>query len=501
MDRESQSSEREDDIAVKVDGVSKIYELWSSPSARLAYPLLSRANRIFPGSRWLREKRANLVREFYALKAISFEIKRGESWGFIGVNGSGKSTLLKIISGNLRPSAGRVEVDGKVGILDVSSGMHGDFTGMENIRLKASLMGMSPREIERSVPEIIEFADIGDFIYQPVKTYSSGMAARLGFAIMAHADTDILITDEALAVGDAFFVQKCMRFIRDYLKRGTFLFVSHSTNDVINLCQKAVWLENGLIRAIGSAKEVAEAYLSSNNMKISHRYLAEKGLAAPVETEPGAMGVTVDAADLTLSQPELAERANARAPRKFRDPRLDVLNASTLRNDIEIPPFDPDVAGVGVGGARIIDVRFEDMDGDPLSCVIGGEAVRLVLEIETERELLSPIAGFLVKDRLGQAIFGDNTFLVTRDRPFRVPAGARFTAEFQFAMPLLPVGAYVIRAALADGDETNCAFLHSIDDALLFRSVTSGSRHGLVGVPMEGIRMALIPGERASDAR
>ena len=162
-------------------------------------------------------------REFYALNNISFEIKKGESMGFVGVNGSGKSTLLKIISGNLRPSSGFVEVNGKVVILDYSSGFHGELTGRENIFIKASILGLTKKQINECYDSIVEFAEIGDFINQPVKIYSSGMTSRLGFAIIAHVNADIIITDEALAVGDIFFVQKCMRFIREFLKKGNFL--------------------------------------------------------------------------------------------------------------------------------------------------------------------------------------------------------------------------------------------------------------------------------------
>jgi homopolymeric O-antigen transport system ATP-binding protein len=476
------------DIAVRVRGVTKTYGIWSSPKARLAHPVMSLAAQVLPFSRLARSveyRQRNMYRDFHALHEISLDIRKGESWGFVGVNGSGKSTLLKIISGNLRPSSGWVEVDGKVAILDYGAGFNGEFTGRENVYLKASIMGLSHRQIDERFASIAAFADIGEFIEQPVKTYSSGMSARLGFAIMAHVDADIMITDEALAVGDAFFVQKCMTHIRAFLRKGTFLFVSHSVNDVVALCQKAVWLEHGRVRAIGSAREVTDAYMSSVVLRQSSQYLGGDVLqdgasavaqAAPLEAPPDARQ--------GLRQPELARLTHSHPPRVVRDPRLEYLNRSRWRNDIEVPDFDPDGAGYGIGGARIEGVTLTDEAGAVLPWIIGAEVVRLKIDVRAERDLQSPMVGFQVKDRLGQTLFADNSFLITRERPFAVKAGEVYQAEFEFQMPLLPVGDYVIRVATALGVEHENAMLHVLDNALLLRSTTSGSRHGLVGVPM-----------------
>lgn len=483
------------DTALRVSSVSKTYGIWSSPKARLAHPLLTALSRVFPSSQSLRGRLEHVTqtmyREFHALSDISLEVKKGESWGFLGVNGSGKSTLLKIISGNLRPSSGQVEVEGKVAILDYGSGINGDFTGRENVYLKASILGLTNKQIDERFDSIASFADIGPFIDQPVKTYSSGMSARLGFAIMAHVDADIMISDEALAVGDAFFVQKCMAHIRSFLKHGTFLFVSHAVNDVVALCQKAVWLENGRIQAIGTAKDVADAYLSSDAMHRSRRFV-QANVPQPNDAigEPANAGGAVHG--LVLDQAKLAELSNARPARVVRDSRLEFINRSSIRNDIQLPEFSMDTPGFGVGGARIVDVGFHDDSGAALTWIVGGEMVTLTITVIAERRLNTPIVGFQVKDRLGQSLFADNTYLNTIERPFAVPAGERFRAEFRFQMPLLPVGEYVIRAAVADGSDTNNAMLHCMDNALLFRSVTSGARHGLVGVPMQHIALSLI---------
>lgn len=492
----------ESSIAVRVDHLSKSYSMWSSPKARLMRPVLNLAQRVLPFSQShierLQKRIATMHKDFYALRDVSFEIRKGESWGFVGVNGSGKSTLLKIISGNLLPTTGSVEVDGKVAILDYGAGFSGEFTGRENVYLKASMLGLTRADVDRRFSSIEAFAEIGEFIDQPVKTYSSGMQARLGFAVMAHVDADIMITDEALAVGDAFFVQKCMDHIRSFLKKGTFLFVSHSVSDVVGLCEKAVWLDHGEIRAIGSAREVTDAYISSASIKASRTFLESAGALAS-----GPSGVGSDAHNVVpepypvrgpgveLTGVRLSELAHAHTPRVVKDSRLELLNRTQWRNDIQIPEFSPDSKGFGLGGAHIERVAFEDDTGAAISWVIGGEMVRLVVELRAERDLESPIVGFQVRDRLGQSLFADNTYLVTLDNPFVVRAGQRFQAEFSFQMPLLPVGEYVIRPAVAEGTESENAMLHCIDNGLSFRSITSGARHGLVGVPMQKIRLYL----------
>lgn len=484
----------DDDVAISVEGASKNYGLWSSPSARIRYEMMRLGRHLVPSNssaaESLNARMAGIYTEFHALQDVSLQVKKGESWGVIGVNGSGKSTLLKIVAGKLRPSTGRVVVDGKVALLDYSSGLHGDFTGRENIFLKSAIMGMSRREIEAKYKSIVGFADIGEFIDQPVKTYSSGMSARLGFAIIAHTSADIIISDEALAVGDAFFVQKCMDFIRAFLKKGTFLYVTHSTNDVVNLCQKAVWLEHGRVRAIGAAKTVAEAYLSSQSLEGSRRYIAEHSVSDQNSSAEGpANGAEAGPRGrYELGQPELAQLTNARPTRIIRDPRTDLINGSAFRNDIEIPALEMS-AGFGIGGAKIEEVIIEDTNHAVLSWIIGGDLVRLCIVVRAERALRSPIIGFQVQDRLGQTLFADNTYLTTVDKPLQIAAGELFSAEFDFQMPLLPVGEYAIRAGVADGGESNNAMLHCIDTALVFRSVTSGSRHGLVGVPMQRIRI------------
>ncbi len=217
---------------IEVRGMGKVYPIYDKPHHRLMQMLLG-GNR-----RW--------YREFEALRDINFSIQRGETVGIVGRNGSGKSTLLQIICGTLAPSTGEVRVRGRVAaLLELGAGFNPEFTGRENVYLNGSVLGLTRSEIDRRFDEIAAFADIGEFIEQPVKSYSSGMAMRLAFSVMAHVDADILIIDEALAVGDAFFTQKCMRYLREFKERGTLLFVSHDSSAVTGLCERAVWLDRG----------------------------------------------------------------------------------------------------------------------------------------------------------------------------------------------------------------------------------------------------------------
>ena len=193
---------------------------------------------------------------------VSFDVRRGEVVGIIGRNGSGKSTLLQLVCGTLTPSAGQVVAKGRVAaLLELGAGFNPEFTGRENVYLNGAIMGLTTAEIDARYARIVEFADIGDFLDQPLKTYSTGMVVRLAFAVIAHVDADVLVIDEALAVGDAFFVQKCMRFLREFMKRGTILFVSHDIGAIVNLCHRALWLHKGEVMLDGSPKDVTEAYL------------------------------------------------------------------------------------------------------------------------------------------------------------------------------------------------------------------------------------------------
>lgn len=445
-------------VAISVRGVSKCYQIYATPGQRLKQFFLPRLRR------WLGLAPRDHFKEFWALHEVDFTVHRGQTVGIIGRNGSGKSTLLQIICGTLYPTDGEVRVEGRVAaLLELGSGFNPEFTGRENIFFNAGVLGQDEAVTRARLADIEAFADIGEFIDQPVKTYSSGMLVRLAFAVIAHVDADILVIDEALAVGDAFFTQKCMRFLREFMQTGTVLFVSHDTQAVKNLCNHAIWLEKGRMRQQGTAKDVSEAYL--REFYAQQQALREDApQASPVEPQ---------------------------APLPLADQRLPWLNASNLRNDLQIFPYDPQAASFGEGGAQIVGVYLCDDSGQALAWAVGGEAVRLRIVVQALQDLAQPIVGFVVKDRLGQVLFGENTYLNYQDDPLYCPAGERLVAEFAFQMPRMPAGDYTVTASIAEGTQQSHVQHHWVFDALAFRSECSSASAGLVGLPMHDVRLRL----------
>lgn len=446
----------DDEVAIRVSHLGKCYQIYNTPRDRLKQFVLPRFQHLAG------KTPVQYYREFWALKDVSFEVKKGETVGIIGRNGSGKSTLLQMICGTLTPTSGSVQTNGRIAaLLELGSGFNPEFTGRENVYMNASVLGLSNEEIDERFADIIAFADIGEFVEQPVKTYSSGMMVRLAFAVIAHVDADILVIDEALAVGDAFFTQKCMRFLRKFMENGTVLFVSHDTGSIKSLCNYAVWIEKGQVLQEGTPKDVCELYLE-----------------AFYEAQQGKNSVTRLGASKAVG--EVIE---------YKDQRSDFINNSNLRNDLQIFKFNLDCASFGSGGAQIQNVSFLDANEHTLTWIVGGEKVVLQVIAKVHQNLDSPIIGFFVKDRLGQSLFGDNTFLTYQDHPLFCQAGSELRAEFVFYMPRLPSGDYSITIAIADGTQENHEQHHWIHDALIFRSEPSSVAHGLVGVSMTKIEL------------
>lgn len=259
------------DNAIQVSGLSKCFEIYESPRARLKqfiYPFLQRC---------FGQKSKQYFQEFWALNDVSFNVKKGETVGIIGRNGSGKSTLLQIICGTLNPTHGSVETTGRVAaLLELGSGFNPEFTGRENVYLNASVLGLSQQEIDSRFDQIVEFAEIGQFIDQPVKSYSSGMYVRLAFSVIAHVDADILVVDEALSVGDMYFQSKCIALIKKLIQSGvTVLFVSHDASTVKALCQKCIYLSSGKVVDAGETERVVEAYYNSG-VQSTQKNIAQK---------------------------------------------------------------------------------------------------------------------------------------------------------------------------------------------------------------------------------
>lgn len=443
------------ETAISVNGISKFFEIYEKPSHRLLQML-------FHGRR-------QYYRPFWALSDISFEVGKGECVGIIGRNGAGKSTLLQIITGTLTPSSGSVNVKGRVAaLLELGSGFNPEFTGRENVYLNASILGLSKEEIDAKYADIIAFADIGEFVDQPVKSYSSGMVVRLAFAVVAHVDADVLIVDEALSVGDAFFTQKCMRFLRNFMKTNTVLFVSHDVAAVNSLCNRAVLLEHGRVKLQGTPKEVTEMYLEDMFESIQGK--SKQMLAKNEISENASLLLKMDEED-------------------FRDMRQDFLCASNLRNDIQVFRFNEEAASFGKGGATIEQVVLVDAEGNHLNWIVGGEIVTLRIICRAHQDLFSPIVGFHLKDRLGQSLFGDNTYLTFKEAPLDVRAGQYIGASFTFRMPVLAVGEYSFATAIAEGTQSEHIQHQWRHDALLLTSVATSASAGIMGIPMSKIRL------------
>lgn len=434
------------DISIKVSGVSKCYQIYGKPLDRLKQAL----NR----------GKKKYYRDFTAVDNVSFEVKKGETVGIIGRNGSGKSTLLQMICGTLTPTSGSVNVVGRVAaLLELGSGFNPEFTGRENVYMNASVLGLQQTEIDERYNDIVNFADIGEFIEQPIKTYSSGMVMRLAFAVIAHVDADILVIDEALAVGDAIFTQKCMRFIRKFMKCGTVIFVSHDMSSVINLCQKAIWLDEGQMRQTGDSKSVGEAYL---------KYTLQ--------------GVYGDEAK--LQEIEKSSQSSEGSAQDVSEQNADVQVNYTA--ELSIADNLSDANGWKTGVGEITSVEFESFDGDN-EVFKGGEKVRLIIRACAIQRIESPILGFLFRDKLGQELFGENTLPFTDLNPTSIDAGLEFQAEYIFSLPMLPNGEYSITTTLADGDLYNHVQHHWLHDAFIVNVFSSKVRYGLIGINFENV--------------
>lgn len=324
--------------------------------------------------------RANYHKEFVALRDVNLTVRRGECVGIIGTNGSGKSTLLKIVTGVLNPTSGTVRMEGHVSsLLELGAGFNLNYTGMENIYLNGKIMGFTREEMDRRVPEIKQFAGIGDFINQPVKNYSSGMFARLAFAVAINVDPDVLIVDEALSVGDIFFQTKCYHKFDEFRKQGkTILFVSHDLSSVIKYCDRCLLLNRGEQVAVGPCKEVVDIYRKI----MVERYQDERNLAyTSEETEPS--------------------EARADDGQTIKAPMDRVWKTSMLQN--------PEVQSYGDLSGEIVDFGIMNSHGEISSMVMKGETFTVLYRFRINRPIEHPIFAFTIRDLKGTELCGTNT--------------------------------------------------------------------------------------------
>lgn len=411
------------DFAIQANNLGKCYQIYEQPFDRLKQ------------SFWRSKRR--FYREFWALRDVSFEIRKGETVGIIGSNGSGKSTLLQIICGTLNPTEGEVTINGRVAaLLELGAGFNPEFTGRENVYMNAAIMGLSTAEIDSRYDEIAAFANIGSFIEQPVKTYSSGMYVRLAFATAINVLPDILVVDEALAVGDIRFQQKCIARIKKFCETGTVIFVSHDTAAVTELCSRVFWIESGKIRLDGVPKFVVEKYL---------QFMYEGD--AKVETVYPETSVS-SISDHDMSGFLLIENNI----RRFGDRRVTIKAVRLLSR---------------VGNSGV---------------VYTGQPCEISMILHAYEDIANPIAGFIVKDRLGREIFGDNTALIKHDFP-ALSSGRSYMIAFKIdAWPNLREEEYSLSVAVADGTLNDHAQCHWLHDALIFRSIPIRMPAGIFSV-------------------
>lgn len=354
-------------IAVSVKNLTKVYQLYNKPIDRL-----KEAVNVF---------KHDYHRDFYALSDISFDVEKGESFGIIGVNGSGKSTLLKILTGVLNKTSGEVIVNGKIAaLLELGAGFNMDYTGIENIYMNGTMMGFSKKEMDEKLDKIIEFADIGDFIYQPVKQYSSGMFVRLAFALSIAVEPEILIVDEALSVGDVFFQTKCYKRMDELKEKGTtIIMVTHDLGAVIKYCDRTMVLNSGKQIAIGTPHEMVDLY--------------KKILA----------GQEVSVNDYAADDTDGDAHAGV-----SNDTTHNGVGASPLKESMSVNPH-ADI--YGDMKAEFIDFGIIDQKGNPATVIVKGESFTIREKIRMNEEIKNPIFTWTIKDKRGTDLTGTNTML------------------------------------------------------------------------------------------
>lgn len=409
-----------DNIAIKVEHLSKIYKIFNKPVDRLKETLNPFHKRY--------------SKDFYALKDISFEIKKGETVGIIGKNGAGKSTLLKILTGVVMPSSGDIKVNGRIAsLLELGAGFNPEMTGIENIYLNGTVMGYSKKEMDDRLENIINFADIGDFISQPVKMYSSGMFARLAFSVNAFVEPDILIVDEALSVGDLEFQTKCYRKFNELKdNNSTIIFVTHDINAILKFCDRAFLLKAGKLLGQGNAKYVIDLYkkiISKNNKSI-------------VENKVNANEID-----------------------------------SNWKDSLQI---NNNYLEYGTKEIKIIDFAIENEDGEITSIVSNEEIVHIKMRVRTVIDIDSPILAYAVKDLKGIELIGTNTLVELFDVN-KLLKGNIYDVIFKQKLPLI-AGSYTLSLGCTKYVNNKLVIYHRLYDIAFIKIISIRNICGLFKV-------------------
>lgn len=422
------------DAAIEVKNLGKSYNIYRRPQDRLKQSFLPRLQK-------LAGRTPNrYFREFWALQNVSFNVQKGETVGIIGRNGSGKSTLLQIICGTLSATRGKVSTRGRIAaLLELGSGFNPEFTGRENVYLNGAILGLSREEIDARFEAIADFADIGEFIEQPVKIYSSGMAVRLAFAVQAMVDPDILIVDEALAVGDERFRRKCYARLEDLRSKGTsILFVSHSGPQIIQLCQRVLLLEQGMRLLFTDPMRAVRAY--------------QKLIYAPADEQKQLMQQYRSMDKSGAQQPSLEDTA----PLPLDDEELASFDSGLIPQTTEVYPQQ---------GAEIRSFRILDAGGQPVNVLRLGQDYQFEVSGHFLSDRENVFFGIHIRTTSGAMVTGQR-FPEARNFVRQVRAGESFRIKYGFQMSLLP-GTYFVSCGVWSSFEPTC--LHRIMDALMFR--------------------------------
>ncbi len=447
------------DIAIQVRNLSKIYSIYNRPQDRLKQSVIPRLRKLVgkPPNRYFHE--------FWALRDISFDVRQGETVGIIGRNGSGKSTLLQIICGTLSASIGTVTTQGRIAaLLELGSGFNPEFSGRENVYLNGAILGLSKEEIDTRFDNIARFADIGEFIEQPVKIYSSGMVVRLAFAVQAMVDPDILVVDEALAVGDEKFQRKCFARLEELKSKGTsILFVSHASPQIVELCDKALLLERG------------ERLMFTQPLRVVRAY--QKLIYAPADEQERLINEyrTADqlGKDLTV---------------------IDPLETSAPSEETDAATFDPGLTPettevYPVQGAEILSFRMLDLDGRVINVLYPGQEC----QIEVCGRFLSAndrvYFGVHIRSISGIAVTGQRYPENGKFLERVVRAGENFCITYGFKMTLVP-GVYFAGGGIWSLNEPSC--LHRILDAWMFRVMPTQNSHALGVVDTSSMKPSIV---------
>ena len=445
---------------IDVKNVTKIYRLYDKPIDRLRESLS-------PGHKVLHK-------DFYALKDISFSVEKGQSCGIIGTNGSGKSTILKIITGVLSQTEGYVNADGKISaLLELGAGFNSEYTGIENVYMNGTMMGFTRKEMDERLPGILEFADIGDFVYQPVKSYSSGMFVRLAFALAINVDPEILIVDEALSVGDVFFQAKCYHRMDELRAKGTtILMVTHDMGSVMKYCDKVVLLNKGEKVSEGRPGEMVDLYkkILAGQYDQLNDMLNEKK-AGSSETGSAGGSIKEDSGNKTEGSDsiETTDAAGEAAEQPEPDKRQKLMRSEMTVN--------PNVNDYGNGKAEIYDFGIEDHNGRLTNLVLKGETFTIRERIRFSDSIEMPIFTFTIRDKKGSDLTGTNTMFESADVK-SVKAGDEYEAAFTQEMNLQG-GEYLISMSCTGFEQGEHVVYHRLYDLL---NLTVISNKNTVGV-------------------